>query len=247
MNGLIKRIFLCLLCLLLFCAVCAPAASALQDDDPGVQTDVQDEGVDVKDEGVDVQDEGADTPFEPEQPAEDPVVARLYLCCRVLFFGHTWIYVENKTSEPIRVGVIYTAPGTGVSVGTHKYRRADGGGVYYNVEAYMLKGKGTSATVARAMDLRQSQLQTVNDTIVNNNSWSLSDNCNRFATRVWNSVAPDTVSYAFLPLTEKGRIGSGGAPSMTDPGRDMVLRQNGSGYGASTYRVKDASLICGIG
>ena len=247
MKRLPKRGFSCFLCLLLFFTVCVPAAAVLQQDGQSVQIDVQDEGADMQDEGVDVQDEGADTPFEPEQPAEDPVVARLYLCCRVLFFGHTWIYVENKTSEPIRVGVIYTAPGTGVSVGTHKYRRADGGGIYYNVESYMMHKRGSFGTVARGMDLRKSQLQTVNDMIVNNNAWSLSDNCNRFATRVWNSVAPDPVSYAFLPLTEKGRIGSGGAPSMTNPGRDLVLRQNGSGYGASTYRVKDASLICGIG
>lgn len=247
MKRLPKRGFSCFLCLLLFFTVCVPAAAALQQDGQGIQTDVQDEGTNMQTEGEDVQDEGGNTPSEPERPAEDPVVARLYLCCRVIFFGHTWIYVENKTDLPIRVGAIYAAPGTGVSVGTHALRRADGEGIYYNVEAYMLRGKGTSATVARAMDLRQSQLQTVNDTIVNNNSWSLSDNCNRFATRVWNSVASDMVSYAFLPLTEKGRIGSGGAPSMTDPGRDMVLRQNGSGYGASTYRVKDASLICGIG
>ncbi len=255
MKKLTKQGFVFALCFLLMLAVICPAALAAQQGSAVLQN----ENVDTQDEGVDEQDEGGDTPETPDTPdspdtpdtpdAPQPqqVVARLYICCRVLFFGHTWIYVENKTQQPLQVGVVYVAPGQGVSVGTHKFRRADGGGIYYNVEAYMTHKRGSSGTVARGMDLTSAQLQTVNDMIVYNNSWSLSNNCNRFATRVWNSVAPDQVGYTFLPLSEKGKIGSGGAPSMTNPSRDQVLRQNGGGYGASTYRVKDGSLILAIG
>ncbi|MBQ7598715.1 MAG: hypothetical protein IJU56_09075 [Clostridia bacterium] len=253
MKKLMKRACSLALCLLLLFAVCSNVLAAQQG-----STILKNETVDAQDEGVDEQDEGADVPDEPQPPdtpdtpdapdtPQPQIVARLYICCRVLFFGHTWIYVENKTQQPLQVGVVYVAPGQGVSVGTHKLRRADGGGVYYNVEAYMTHKRGSSGTVARGMDLTAAQLQTVNDRIVNNNSWSLSNNCNRFATRVWNSVAPDHVNYTFLPLSEKGKIGSGGAPSMTNPSRDQVLRQNGSGFGASTYRVKDGSLILAIG
>lgn len=254
MKKLTKQGFVFALCFLLMLAAICPVALAAQQGSAALQNesvDIQDEGVDEQDEGVDEQDEGSDTPAEPQNPnesdASQQVVARLYICCRVLFFGHTWIYVENKTQQPLQVGVVYVAPGQGVSVGTHKFRRADGGGIYYNVEAYMTHKRGSSGTVARGMDLTSAQLQTVNDMIVYNNSWSLSNNCNRFATRVWNSVAPDQVGYTFLPLSEKGKIGSGGAPSMTNPSRDQVLRQNGGGYGASTYRVKDGSLILAIG
>ena len=245
MKGRSKTSLCLLLCLLLMFGTCVPGMSVVGEDT--VAEDTQDEGVDVQDEGVDDQDEGTDEPVTPQTPAQEPVVARLYICCRVIFLGHTWIYVENKSAQPIQVGVVFVQPGEGVSVGTHALRRADGRGVYYNVEAYMIHQRSGSGTVARGMDLTAAQLQTVNDNIVYNNSWSLSNNCNSFATRVWNSVAPDGISSAFLPLTQKSRIGSGGAPSMFNPPRGSVLRQSGSGYGASTYSVKDGSLIIGIG
>ncbi len=244
MKGKWKKSLVCLLCLLFVFGVCGLPALASAEDPSQPAVEEQDEGVDVQGEGVEEQDEGAEPQVQPSEPA---VVARMYLCCRVIFFGHTWIYIENLSAQPISVGVIEAAPGEGVSVGTHKYRRADGGGVYYNVEAYMLHQRSSSGVVSRSMDLTSDQLRQVNETIVNNNDWTLSDNCNRFATRVWNSVSPDHVDYKFLPLSEKSEIGSGGGPRMTDPPRDRVLRQRGNGAGASVDRVKDASLLLGIG
>ena len=157
--------------------------------------------------------EDGDTPA--EEPSTPVYVARMYICARVVFFGHVWMYFENLTDGDLTVGV-YTVPaGQGVSVGAMGNSRSDGKGIYYNVEAYMIHKMGGSGTVGRSMLLTQDQLNTVNATILERNEWSLSsNNCCRFATRVWNSVADNKVSYAFLPITVKGRIGSGGAPNM---------------------------------
>ena len=183
-----------------------------------------------------------------ETPSEPVYVARMYICARVVFFGHVWLYFENLTDGDITVGV-YTVPaGEGVSVGAMGNSRADGYGIYYNVEAYMIHKMGGSGTVGRSMLLTQDQLNTVNATILERNEWSLSsNNCCRFATRVWNSVADRPVSYAFLPLTVKGRIGSGGAPNMFYPPKSRVYRQHGTGTGATLSRVKGASLIMFVG
>lgn len=183
-----------------------------------------------------------------QEGAQEPVyVARMYICARVVFFGHVWLYFENLTDGDLTVGV-YTVPkGEGVSVGSMGSSRSDGKGIYYNVEAYMIHKMGGSGTVGRSMLLTQEQLDTVNATILERNEWSLSKNCCRFATRVWNSVADHTVSYAFLPLTVKGRIGSGGAPNMIYPPKSRVFRQHGTGPDATLSRVKNASLIMYVG
>lgn len=184
---------------------------------------------------------------ETEAPAEPVYVARMYICARVVFFGHVWIYIENLTDHDLRVGV-YTLPqGEGVSVGTMSTSRVDGKGIYYNVEAYMIHKMGGSGTVGRNMLLTQEQLDTVNGQILARNSWSMSKNCCDFATRVWNSVSDSRVSYHMLPIVVKGRIGSGGAPHMMKPAKSNVFKQHGNGEGATLSRVSGASLVMFVG
>ena len=156
-------------------------------------------------------------------------------------------YFRNVTDHDVRVGVYTLAPGRGVSVGTMHLSRADGPGIYYNVEAYMTHRMGGFGSVGRTMSLTQAQLDAVNGVILFSNSWSTSNNCCAFATRVWNTVAPDHIGYHMLPVVVKGRIGSGGCPGMDDPSRNDVYRMHGIGWGASLSRVNNRSLVMYIG
>ena len=185
-------------------------------------------------------------PAAAEGDPNAPVV-QFSICARVIFFGHVWLHFRNVTDHDVRVGAYTLAPGRGVSVGTMSLSRGDGAGIYYNVEAYMTHRLGGFGSVGRTMTLNQAQLDVVNGRILEDNSWSMKNNCCSFATRVWNSVAPDHVGYHMLPVVVKSRIGSGGCPGMDDPSRNDVYRQHGNGWGASLSRVNTRSLIMFIG
>ena len=232
MKKKMKQILALLLALMMLCGACFFFAAAEEQETPG--TDLENPIDDPNEDPA-------------EEPAEGTAVARLYLCARVAFLGHVWIYVKNLSDAPIKVGCYEVPVGSGVSVGTHSLRRADGAGVYYNVEAYMIHKLGSSSGVSRSMDLNAEQLKTVSRSILTHNSWSLSNNCGHFATRVWNSVSSRKVHASFLPLTVKSRIGNGGGPKMISPSRSHVYRQRGSGSSAHLSKVSDRSLIFGIG
>ena len=173
-------------------------------------------------------------------------VAKISVCCRVVFFGHVWLYFENLTGGDIKVGC-YTVPaGQGVSVGTMSLSRSDGAGVYYNIEAYCGNKLGLSGTKSKSTYLTASQLEKASSEIVNRNSWTLNKNCGYFASCVWNSVCADGISYKFLPLQMKSQL-SGGIPSMIYPSKDRVYKQQGSGSGANLKKVKNASLLMWVG
>ncbi|MNC62938.1 hypothetical protein D3C75_1130200 [compost metagenome] len=48
------------------------------------------------------------------------------------------------------------------------------------------------------MDLTESQLATVNNIIINNDSWSKLNNCSEFAEKVWNSVSTIKVDNGLI-------------------------------------------------
>lgn len=181
-----------------------------------------------------------------ESDPNAPVV-EFSICARVIFFGHVWLYFRNITDHDVRIGPYNLAPGRGVSVGTMSLSRGDGPGVYYNVEAYMTHRLGGFGAVGRTMTLNRQQLDVVSEMIVFNNSWTLSNNCCAFATRIWNRVAPDHIGYNMLPVVVKGRIGSGACPKMDDPSRNDVYRMHGIGWGVSLSCVNNRSLIMYIG
>ncbi len=206
-------------------------------------------------ENPDIPDE-PDTPDEPDVPdtpdepsEEDKYVARLCICSRIVVLGHAWIYVENLTDGTLRVGCYDCPQGQGVSVGSQMFSRADGGGIYYNVEAYMGNKKGLNRARSKSMLLTREQLDTVNEKILKTNEWTPFTNCCLFATKVWNSVSDDRVAYGVFPfVTALSMIkGNEGVPEMYVPGREQVFKQRKKKDKAYLEPVKDASLRRGIG
>jgi len=98
--------------------------------------------------------------------------------------GHSFLIFTNTWTSPITVGHFPVEPGESITIGTFG-NRANHVGIWYNIEGRY----GTSTTTyALVTGLTVAELQRVNQTINNNDSWSaISNNCSAFAVKVWNS------------------------------------------------------------
>lgn len=100
--------------------------------------------------------------------------------------GHMWVYLENLTDKPMKVG-LYTVPANkGMSVGV--FARKDGFGIYYNVEAYTQAAYGLKNQICLKDQLTADKVQDVSNALLNyNNHWDPIFNCMYFAFRIWNA------------------------------------------------------------
>ena len=186
--------------------------------------------------------------------AADNTVAKIYLCYRwsgAPSLGHVWIYVENLSGKTQKVGAYSLPPHQGVSLGNFGLTRSDGNGIYYNVESYCAARFSMSGTVSNSHRLSQSELNSVSDAILSQNLWlPLGSNCCDFAVRVWNAGGGTyTVSFG-LPVFVKWQIqahGNEGGVNMYNPARNQVLKQSGTGSGATLRVCADGTVSKQIG
>lgn len=126
--------------------------------------------------------------------ASDKIVANFYIYIMetdIHPIGHMWVYLENLTDKPMKVG-LYTVPAhKGMSVGV--FARKDGFGIYYNVEAYTQTVYGMENQISLKDELTAEKVQDVSDALINcPNHWDPIFNCMYFAFRIWNSgCSPD--------------------------------------------------------
>lgn len=118
--------------------------------------------------------------------------------------GHAWLVIENGTDNEYDFYNTTIEAGETVSIGTWgNVEDPDTGNVYkgawLNLEAYY--GWGTSNTASLTITINEDQLSAVSDKCIDMNNWTLINNCSYFASKVWNSVAPDDmqVSSYFFP------------------------------------------------
>lgn len=146
-------------------------------------------------------------PEEPEisEPSDDDIVMTMYLCATAnSFTGHVWLYFVNESQFTLPLGYVTLAPGKSMSVGSLRNTRKDGGGTYYNGEAYMAKDleKLQKHTTSLKTELTMSELREVNEVIKSHNLYILIGwNCGNFACKVWNSLG-DTphVTHMVFPM-----------------------------------------------
>lgn len=98
--------------------------------------------------------------------------------------GHSFLIVKNTGYTTITVGHMSVPVGESITIGTYG-NRSNHKGIWYNIEGY----NGLSGTrYGLTTGLTGSQLSTLNQTINNNDTWSLFKNCSYFSKTVWNSV-----------------------------------------------------------
>lgn len=216
------------------------AAIAADEEVPGAfdnasfSAEVEDVGQQEETEPEELQEpEEVDGPeiFDPMKP-----VAVMYLCATARSLtGHVWLYFENISNEDICVGYITLAPGEQTSVGSLRNSRTDGGGTYYNGEAFMAKNIDVTGrhTTYLSMELNASQLSVVSEQIKKRNTYNIFFwNCGNFAAAVWNSVTPYTIVHICLPVFTILQMKLHGAQkgfTMNRPSIDKCFKQVGDG------------------
>lgn len=118
--------------------------------------------------------------------------------------GHSFLSFKNTTSSSITLGALSVSPGCEITFGT---RNDDAHvGIWYNVEAYYANndyGSGYSDRVSLTMNLNQNNVNSINNLIGSNDTWTYFNNCSTFAALIWNEVSSITVSAGF-PNTPSG-------------------------------------------
>ncbi len=183
---------------------------------------------------------------------EDKYVAKIYICAKRQLspLGHLWVYIHNTSDQPIEVG-LYTVPvDQGVSIGTFGITRADGMGIYYNVEAYAANKYGLDSVVCLEDVLTQSELEDVSRTIRNSNVWDpIIFNCMTAAFSIWNAGAAIKLIPLVFPIL--GRIQMLIYPHLNQlemyyPTEDQVYKQRGIGNNAKLENVRESTLSHGL-
>lgn len=126
---------------------------------------------------------------ESTKASSDKIVANYYIYVMetdIHPIGHMWVYLENLTDKPMKVGY-YTVPAKkGMSVGV--FARKDGFGIYYNVEAYTQTVYGMENQYCLKDQLTADKVQDVSDALIDAaNHWDPIFNCMYFAFKIWNA------------------------------------------------------------
>lgn len=139
-------------------------------------------------------------------------VARMWLCSKINTkdpVDHFFLYFENLSNEPIKVGRYIVPVGGTVSVGSFGSTGPDGGfGVYYNLETerdYYVD------MLALSTLLTKSELNNVNSKIKNYNWWDPIFNCIFFSVRAWNAGGGKQLPIIVFPSLMRRIIKNNGA------------------------------------
>lgn len=116
--------------------------------------------------------------------------------------GHAFIAFKNVSSSSITIGGLNVGSGHEITLGTWGSQPAGytispnqswHKGIWYNLESYLInKHNDMRPRVSLSMNVTMDDVAEINKIIKNNDTWALLNNCSTFATKVWNSVAPDS-------------------------------------------------------
>lgn len=185
----------------------------------------------------------------PSFAANDPVVARMYVITYLegtSWTDHAFVYFENLSKQTLRVGLYDLPVGQGVSVGCYAASRADGYGIYYNVEAHCANKYGQSGWMSISKDLTKDELNKATNAIINaRNGWDFVFNCMYFAFQVWNKTTGDNLVSLIFPVFGQIQLkmrGGRSGPKMYFAREDQVFRQRGKGSSAYLTGVSRGTL-----
>ena len=176
---------------------------------------------------------------------ESDKIAVMYICTQQVGLGHAWIYIENTAECDLKVGCYDLKPDCGVSMGTFLLSRSDGGGLYYNVEAYCANKWGIKNKSWLKTELTKKQLIKVSDRIKQWNYWDLYFNCTFFAAEIWNCASKKKIIPLMFPFFIKWQIlakGGNKDVEMKSVEKTDCFKQRGSGNNAHIVQVKEGTL-----
>lgn len=172
-------------------------------------------------------------------------VAVMYICTQQVGLGHAWIYIENMAECNLEVGCYDLKPDCGVSMGTFLLSRSDGGGLYYNVEAYCANKWGLKNQRWLKTELTKKQLIKVSKRIRQWNYWDFYFNCTFFASEIWNCASKKKIIPIVFPFFIKWQIMAKGGEKnveMKPVAETDCYKQRGTGKKARIVQVSEGTL-----
>ena len=150
--------------------------------------------------------------------------------------GRAWITM--RAYSPSDAGKLFLPPSSTATLGTWG-NKLEHIGIWYNLESYFVQ-QSSSNYPNRAylsMTVTSSDLDALNNYIINHDTWSLTNNCSSFASACWNLVAPSNmqVSAGLINTPSNLRssiINKGGIqdnPQVAIPYFGTVYYANGTG------------------
>ena len=117
---------------------------------------------------------------------------------------HSWISVSNLTGSAITVGGLSVPAYNTVTIGTWG-NKSEHNGIWYNLEGNYYAGDYPSTTALMIKLIDSTELTTLSNAIKNssNDTWSYTNNCSSFASRMWNLIATSQTVSAGLINTPK--------------------------------------------
>lgn len=165
----------------------------------------------------------------------DEIVARVSIVSYLknsFSTGHSWLYIENLKDRTLTVGIYELEPGEAVSVGTFRYTRKEGRGIYYNVERYCVNKFGASARYSLSETVTASELNGISRKINSySGKWTPVKNCAYFAANVWNSISKIHLVSGSTPSCLRTSIKLHGVKrgiAMSNVAAENVYKQDGS-------------------
>lgn len=105
--------------------------------------------------------------------------------------GHSFLTIENISSEPIDICNKTIHSGETICVGTWSIR--DHFGVWYNVESnYITEHNKYDGRVSVTIGIGSDDIDTISDFIYKSDNWNPLHNCSYFAINLWNNIASNT-------------------------------------------------------
>ena len=104
--------------------------------------------------------------------------------------GHSFLSVENISSETITIGKVEVAPNETISIGTWSSKAHFG--VWYNVESNYIKDYNKyDGRISITAGISSQDTEKMNKFILAHDYWSPTNNCSNFALNLWNTVAEE--------------------------------------------------------
>lgn len=104
--------------------------------------------------------------------------------------GHTFIAIENTSSDDMMIGKYILNPGKTVTVAV--WSILEHFGVWYNVESnYIEYCNKYNGRVSLSKEINEEDVKKISEFIKSNDNWDPYRNCGYFATKLWNTVAKD--------------------------------------------------------
>ena len=200
--------------------------------------------------------EGEEETTGPENPGESDeseIIATFSVCScmsTAVIAGHTYIYVENLSDEPLQIGLYEVPVGQGVSLGSLSFSVHDGWGVYYNIETYREPREGHIPQIwSKTVELDEEGVAKLNQKLGKFvNYWGPFFNCSFFAFSVWNNVTGDFLMPMVIPGLSHlvvMAVGEKGVLELYQSEPEQVFKQRGNGEDAYLEPVGEKTLEIG--